>query len=258
VVGRGRGHGAGDSKGHQGMVSAEYTAAELADAGGITKRNLRAYRERGLLDPPNMHGRKGYYGPGHLAQLRTVRALLSRGLSLSEITALVTERGGQAALELLLTGPTTETAPGDGRDGRLMAATVEMLELQRPGAAERLTELGVLRRDDDGHLIGDSGLLARCNALLVAGTRIRAISDVGEAAGGGAQAVARSLVRIAEENPGTDPRTLIDLATFAFREALRLRVCGVAGAARATAPRAAAPRAAAPRAAAPRPTGPRR
>ena len=41
-------------------------------------RNLRAYRQRGLLDPPRLHGRKGYYGPEHLAQLRTVRALLLR------------------------------------------------------------------------------------------------------------------------------------------------------------------------------------
>src|SRR5450432_421689 len=106
------------------MVSAEYTAAELADAAGITMRNLRAYRQRGLLEPPRMHGRKGYYGPEHLAQLRTVRALLARGLSLAEITATVRERGGQAALDLLLTEPTAESATADGRLGALMISTL--------------------------------------------------------------------------------------------------------------------------------------
>ena len=117
------------------MVSAEYTAAELADAAGITMRNLRAYRQRGLLEPPRMHGRKGYYGPEHLAQLRTVRALLARGLSLAEITATVRERGGQAALDLLLTEPTAESATADGRLG---AQTLKQLNTPIAGRIEQL------------------------------------------------------------------------------------------------------------------------
>ncbi len=206
------------------MVSAEYTAAELADAGGITKRNLRAYRERGLLDPPRMHGRTGYYGPAHLAQLRTVRALLARGLTLSDITVLLRERGGHVALDILLSEPPSPATAGDGRTGRLMASTVQTLTLQRPGAAERLVDLGVLHRDQQGFLTGDSALLARCNAMLAAGSRVRVISDVAEAAGVGAQMVATSLLQIAQENGDSNPQVFIELATFSFREALRHRV----------------------------------
>jgi DNA-binding transcriptional MerR regulator len=206
------------------MVSADYTAAELAEAGGITKRNLRAYRQRGLLDPPRMHGRTGYYGPGHLAQLRTVRALLARGLSLSEITGLLRDRGGQAALDVLLSEPPSPAVAGDGRIGRLMPSTVQTLTLQRPGAVDRLTDLGVLHRDERGRLIGDSALLARCNAMLAAGSRVRVISDVAEASGVGAQMVATSLLQIAAENGVGNPQVFIELATFSFREALRHRV----------------------------------
>jgi DNA-binding transcriptional MerR regulator len=206
------------------MVSAEYTAAELADAAGITMRNLRAYRQRGLLEPPRMHGRKGYYGPEHLAQLRTVRALLARGLSLAEITAMVRERGGQAALDLLLTEPGAESATAEGRLGALMISTLETLALQRPGASARLVELGVLQQDAKGRYLGDAGLLARANALLATGSRVRVIADVAEAAAFGAQTAGDALLRIATDNGSAEPRVYIDLATWSFREALRHRL----------------------------------
>ena len=70
----------------------EYTVDELADATGMSVRNIRSYRSRGLLHPPRMRGRVGYYGAEHLTQLRLVQALLQRGLSLAVIGRLV-ERG---------------------------------------------------------------------------------------------------------------------------------------------------------------------
>lgn len=206
------------------MVSAEYTAAELADAAGISMRNLRAYRQRGLLDPPRMHGRKGYYGPEHLAQLRTVRALLARGLSLSEMITVLQERGGQAALDLLLTEPHGEALSADGRLGALMASTVETLGLQRPGAADRLVAVGVLERDEEGRYLGDAALLARANELLAAGSRVRVIVDVAEAAALGAGLTGEALLDIAADNGAPEPRVYIDLATWSFREALRHRL----------------------------------
>lgn len=201
------------------MVSAEYTLVELADAAGMTPRNVRAYRQRGLLDPPRLLGRRGLYGPEHLAQLRTVRALLARGLSLSEIAVALRERDGEHALELLLTEPAE--VEGSGRLGALMHSTVETLALQRPGAADRLAELGVLQRDEDGRYLVDAGLLARANELLAEGARVRVLADVGEVAAAAAQQVAGQLVVIAETIGTHDARRYLDLATWAFREALR-------------------------------------
>jgi DNA-binding transcriptional MerR regulator len=206
------------------MVSAEYTAAELADAAGISMRNLRAYRQRGLLDPPRMHGRKGYYGPEHLAQLRTVRALLARGLSLSEMITVLHERGGQSALDLLLTEPHIGALSADGRLGALMLSTMETIAVQRPGAADRLVELGVLQLDDGGRYLGDTAMLARANELLAGGARVRVIMDVSEAAAHGAGRTGDALQQIAEDNSWSDARDYIDLATWSFREALRHRL----------------------------------
>jgi DNA-binding transcriptional MerR regulator len=201
------------------MVSADYTLAELAEAAGMTARNVRAYRQRGLLDPPRLHGRRGLYGPEHLAQLRTVRALLARGLSLAEIRVALREREGEHALELLLVDPVA--VPEGGRIGALMHSTVETLALQRPGAADRLVEVGVFKRDDEGRYLVDAGLLARANELLAEGARVRVLGVVGEAAPAGAQQVAGELVRIAATSGTADPLSYLDLATWSFREALR-------------------------------------
>lgn len=201
------------------MVSAEYTLVELASAAGMTPRNVRAYRQRGLLDPPRLHGRRGIYGAAHLAQLRTVRALLARGLSLAEIGEAMSNRAGEHALELLLTEPTAH--PGTAGLGTLMESTVETLALQRPGAAQRLTEAGVLRRGDGGEYLVDAGLLARANELLADGARVRVLADVGEAAAAGARQVADDLHVIADTVGAHEARRYLDLATWAFREALR-------------------------------------
>ncbi|TFW32217.1 MerR family transcriptional regulator, partial [Pseudomonas fluorescens] len=49
---------------------AEYRLDELAQLSGVNARNIRAYRERGLLDPPRRVGRSAYYDDAHVAQLR--------------------------------------------------------------------------------------------------------------------------------------------------------------------------------------------
>jgi DNA-binding transcriptional MerR regulator len=203
------------------VVAVEYTLAQLAGAAGMSERNVRAYRERGLVDPPRRHGRRGVYGPEHLAQLRAVRALLARGLSLNEAaTALRDSASDRPALELLLTEPTEITAGAGGRLGALMSTTVRSLARQRPGAADRLVELGVIQRDGRGRYLVDTGLLARANDLLADGTRVRVLADVGVAAAAGAEQLSRQLVEIARAND-VDPRRYVDLATWAFRQALR-------------------------------------
>jgi DNA-binding transcriptional MerR regulator len=206
------------------MVSAEYTADELAAAAGITTRNVRAYRQRGLLDAPRMRGRKGFYGPEHLAQLRTVRALLARGLTLSDIRVALQASNREEEVALLLVEPAT---PGDPtRLGALMDSTIETLATQRPEALDRLVTLGVLVRGVDGRYLVDAGLLARANELLAAGTRVRILSDVAEAVADGAQDVGAELLEIALAAGSRNALGFVDFATWAFREALRARLQG--------------------------------
>jgi DNA-binding transcriptional MerR regulator len=64
---------------------AEYRLDELAQISGVSARNIRAYRERGLLDPPRRVGRSAFYDDYHLSQLRTINQLLRRGFNSAHI-----------------------------------------------------------------------------------------------------------------------------------------------------------------------------
>lgn len=64
---------------------AEYRLDELARISGVSARNIRAYRERGLLDPPRRVGRSAYYDDYHLSQLKTIKQLLRRGFNSAHI-----------------------------------------------------------------------------------------------------------------------------------------------------------------------------
>src|SRR3954462_14476792 len=63
----------------------ELTVDQLAAVVGVTVRNVRAYATRGLLPPPRLVGRTGYYGREHLARLLLVREMLAEGYSLAMI-----------------------------------------------------------------------------------------------------------------------------------------------------------------------------
>lgn len=64
---------------------AEYRLDELASASGVSVRNIRAYRERGLLDPPRREGRSAYYDDHHLSQLQAINELLRKGFTSAHI-----------------------------------------------------------------------------------------------------------------------------------------------------------------------------
>jgi DNA-binding transcriptional MerR regulator len=81
---------------------AEYRLDELADLSGISTRNIRAYRERGLLDPPRREGRSAYYDDHHLGQLNTIRDLLGKGFSSAHIAEFFSSiRAGHDLADLL-------------------------------------------------------------------------------------------------------------------------------------------------------------
>lgn len=63
----------------------EYRLNELAKISGVNARNIRAYRERGLLDPPRRVGRSAFYDDYHLSQLRTINQLHRRGFNSAHI-----------------------------------------------------------------------------------------------------------------------------------------------------------------------------
>lgn len=81
----------------------------------MSARNIRAYRERGLLDAPRRVGRSAFYDDYHLSQLRTINQLLRRGFNSTHIAEFFASmRQGADLADILgiqraLLGPT----PGD-------------------------------------------------------------------------------------------------------------------------------------------------
>lgn len=76
------------------MREEELTIDELARRSGVTVRNIRAHQSRGLLPPPVVRARTGYYGPEHLARLTLIRELQAEGFNLKAIERLLEQNEG--------------------------------------------------------------------------------------------------------------------------------------------------------------------
>src|SRR6185436_17393733 len=59
----------------------------------MTVRNVRSHHARGLLPPPEVRGRTGFYGPEHVERLRLLVQLQSEGLKLDGIKRLLGDSG---------------------------------------------------------------------------------------------------------------------------------------------------------------------
>ena len=62
-----------------------YRIKELAELGGVTRRTVRYYVQRGLLPTPLGTGRGPHYTPAHLERLIQIRQLQETGVPLAEV-----------------------------------------------------------------------------------------------------------------------------------------------------------------------------
>jgi len=65
------------------------TVEQLAQATGMTVRNIRNHQSRGLLPPPDVVARTGYYGPAHVERLNLIREMQADGFNLEAIRRLL-------------------------------------------------------------------------------------------------------------------------------------------------------------------------
>src|ERR671918_787660 len=79
------------------------TIEALARRTGMTVRNIRAHQSRGLLPPPEVRGRIGYYGPEHVARIELIRELQADGFNLGSIRRLLEGARGSSAEVLRFT-----------------------------------------------------------------------------------------------------------------------------------------------------------
>ena len=63
----------------------QLSIGDLADRTGVSRRTVRFYVQRGIIDPPLGRGRGSYYTDHHVQQIHRVRSLQREGLSLERI-----------------------------------------------------------------------------------------------------------------------------------------------------------------------------
>ena len=70
-------------------MPADLTIDELSARTGVSVRNIRAHQSRGLLPPPEIRSRTGYYGPEHVTRLELIKEMQADGFNLRAIERLV-------------------------------------------------------------------------------------------------------------------------------------------------------------------------
>jgi DNA-binding transcriptional MerR regulator len=78
----------------RGQTEQRLTIDQLAQTAGLTVRNVRSYQSRGLIPPPAVQGRTGYYGAEHLARLALIREMQAQGFNLAAIAHLLEQAHG--------------------------------------------------------------------------------------------------------------------------------------------------------------------
>jgi DNA-binding transcriptional MerR regulator len=178
-------------------TQATLTIDELARETGMTVRNVRAYHSRGLLPPPEVRGRTGYYGDEHRARIDLVRDLQAEGFNLEAIRRLLDTAGG-ASQELLRF---TQVARAPFEDEQTQVVTAEELGRRWGGGnarmLERAIELGLLRPLGDGRYEEMSPSLARAAGELAAlGISAEATMELATRLRRHADGAARAFIRL--------------------------------------------------------------
>jgi DNA-binding transcriptional MerR regulator len=128
-----------------------YRIDDLAHRAGVTTRTIRAYQARGLLPPPELRGRTGYYSEEHLHRLRLIDDLQSRGFSLAAIRQTLDtwatggDLGHLLGFEHLLAAPLLDEEPQHTTLTALLERFPEAAA--EPALLERSIALGLLEVD---------------------------------------------------------------------------------------------------------------
>jgi DNA-binding transcriptional MerR regulator len=179
-----------------------WTIDELARRAGTTTRNIRSYQTRGILPPPQMVGRVGYYGEGHLARLKYTARLQERGFSLAAISALLSawEEGRSLqdvlGFETVLTAPWSDEAPGRFTRARLEELFPEIVE--DPGLLRRAVALGLLVPEGDEYVTHSPRLIRNGAELIAVGMPLATVLDEYERLSGDLRRIADRFVAMFE------------------------------------------------------------
>ena len=174
------------------------TIEQLAAEVGMSVRNIRNHHSRGLLAPPEIRARVGYYGEEHVARLKLIQDLQADGFNLTAIERVLS--GGSEDLAGRLLGlRAAVTAPFDPETPEVV--TREELE-QRFGEAspkdlERVRRLRVLAPlGEDRFEVTSPALLDAAEQVMALGIPLHTTLELIERVSRDCDSVARSFVKL--------------------------------------------------------------
>jgi len=145
------------------------TIGELARRTGMTVRNIRAHQTRGLLPPPEVHGRTGFYTEEHVQRIELTREMQAEGLNLEAIRRVLDSAEGSSAeivdFARAVRAPFEDETPEIFEPGEL--AEIWGAKELDPKLISRGEKLGILRELPDGKIEALSPRLQHAGGALV-------------------------------------------------------------------------------------------
>ena len=172
---------------------AEYRLEDLARISGVSARNIRAYRERGLLDSPRRVGRSAYYGERHLDQLTAISQLLAKGFNSVHIAEFF------AALRA---GKDLSGALGIQASDWCRPAALPLNVDPADGDVRTLVESGLVRIVDGSVVVTDPALVALVGGAEDHRRLVRAMAQVCRVTGAEVDHLAASAAVAVAEGEG--------------------------------------------------------
>ena len=175
----------------------DLTIEQLAAESGMTVRNIRAHRARGILPAPEVRERIGYYGFEHLARLRLIAQMQEEGFNLKAIERLLEGTDGRP--EQLLSLREAVNTPFEDEQAAVFTAgeLVERLGEQADDETLALAvRLGVLTPLEDGRYQTMPSLLDMAAEVVARGVPLRHALAVDAKVRKQCEIVAREFVKL--------------------------------------------------------------
>lgn len=175
------------------------TIDELARETGMTARNIRAHQSRGLLPPPEVRARTGYYDAEHVARIKLIQEMQAQGFNLKAIERLLElgpGSGGEHALafERAILAPFSVEQPEVITSEELVETFGDPLDPKLMSKAEKI---GALRPLGDGTWeIPSPTLIRAARELTEIGIPLAHALAVGEAIRKHTSSIAKEFVRL--------------------------------------------------------------
>ncbi len=167
-------------------MGTEYRLDDLARHADVASTTVRLYQAKGLLAPPRLEGRTGWYDDSHLSRLRLIARLQEEGHSLAGIADLLEQWQQGRSLDAVI-GIESELATllGDGHAVVLDAADLTARfpeDSMTPELVHRAATLGLVEPTDDGRIrVTDRRFIDTGSTLAELGIPLDGVLDEWEA-----------------------------------------------------------------------------